>query len=536
MISIVVTGRNDEYAGGFRDRLLRTCRHNASRLAAAGIEHEFVLVEWNPVAGRPLLAEAFCEAFHNARAIVVPLGIHRRHVTNPHMPFDEMAAKNVGLRRSRGAWTIATNADILFGPDLVERLRAGLFRDDTLYRAHRIDVPADTDDDALDIGVASLPSGEGASPPCYYLGAGGDFCLAATRLWHRLGGFNQRVRFSTRAKDWQFFLSAAGRGVAIEFIGKIFHLDHAGGFRNTPPSERNSGAVHFGGLWDIEFGLPLVADPSWGFPDAREGAVGDRVAELSGPAAEEVEEDGLAECLAWPAGAADRFSALAAHAVFRAAECGTPLHIEASCARDAVAIAGLAAVGAAHGVVVTSAWTWPPLPDLRPRPLSCPAGVPGAGGLAMTRAGGRFELVGSSADPIGWLPTRLPLGDVPHNPMLGRRLLRAWLRLCEIGARRLAIYGAGSHTEELLRWGVPDRFSVQAVLVTTAQPSDGRFLAGVPVRGIGEVSPADVDAVLLSSIPYESEMAETARQAGFATVVPLWSDWPREFWNKSQPA
>lgn len=535
MISIVVTGRNDEYAGGFRDRLFRTCRHNASRLAAAGVEHEFVLVEWNPVAGRPLLAQEFCEAFRSARAFVVPSDIHRRHVTNPHMPFDEMAAKNVGLRRANGAWTIATNADILFGPELVERLRAGLFRDDTLYRAHRIDVPANTSGDALDGTVPALPSGEGANPPCYYLGAGGDFCLAATPLWHRLGGFNQWVRFSTRAKDWQFFLSAAARGVEIEFIGKVFHLDHAGGFRNTSPAERNSGAVHFGGLWDIEFGLPLEAERGWGFPDAVDRAVGDRVAELAGQASAEVEADGLEEYLAWPAGLPDRFSALAAQSVLCAAERGVPLHIEASGARDAVAVAGMAAVGAAHGVVVTSAWSWPPLPGLRPRPLSCPPSASAGGGLTLTRVDGQVQLIDSSGDSIHWLPTRLPLGAPPHNPMLGRRLLRAWLRLRELGARRLAIYGAGGHSEELLSWGVPDRFSVEAVLVTGGAPG-ARCLNGIPVKGIREVSPADFDAVLLSSIPYESEMADAARQAGFATVLPLWSDWPSAFWKESLPA
>src|SRR5262249_54381999 len=117
---------------------------------------------------------------------------------------------------------------------------------------------------AMQDPAAQLPSGEGAQPPVAYLGAGGDFCLASRELWHELRGFDERVRFSTRAKDWQFFLSAITRGVTVEFLGTVYHLDHGGGFRNTVPSVRRTAAAHFGGRWDVEFGLPTRNRDDWG--------------------------------------------------------------------------------------------------------------------------------------------------------------------------------------------------------------------------------------------------------------------------------
>ena len=264
MITVVVAGRNDGHGGDFAERLLRVSVRNAASLSRAGIDVEWLLVEWNPLFDRPLLSTRFVAAIPAARAVVVPQEVHRRHVSNPAMPFDEMAAKNVGIRRAKGQWTLVTNGDIVFGDDLVGALAIGDLRDGTLYRAHRIDVPGDTDLADLANPARHLPSGEGRWAPAYYLGGAGDFCLASTALWRRLRGFNEVVRFSTRAKDWQFFLSAGAMGVPIEFIGRVYHLDHPGGFRTTADDVRETQAAHFGGPWDIEFGLPVVNPEDWG--------------------------------------------------------------------------------------------------------------------------------------------------------------------------------------------------------------------------------------------------------------------------------
>src|SRR5262245_51184115 len=56
-LSIILTGRNDGHGADFTARLLRALDFNHRHLSAAGVPHEFVLVEWNPVPGTPWLVD-----------------------------------------------------------------------------------------------------------------------------------------------------------------------------------------------------------------------------------------------------------------------------------------------------------------------------------------------------------------------------------------------------------------------------------------------------------------------------------------------
>ncbi len=56
-LSIILTGRNDNFGGDFNERLFAAVAYNDRLLRAAGVEYELRFVEWRPVAGRPLLAD-----------------------------------------------------------------------------------------------------------------------------------------------------------------------------------------------------------------------------------------------------------------------------------------------------------------------------------------------------------------------------------------------------------------------------------------------------------------------------------------------
>ena len=56
-LSIVLTGRNDNFGGDFNERFFRALRFNHRNLTAAGVDHEIVFVEWGPIDGKPYLAE-----------------------------------------------------------------------------------------------------------------------------------------------------------------------------------------------------------------------------------------------------------------------------------------------------------------------------------------------------------------------------------------------------------------------------------------------------------------------------------------------
>ena len=67
-LSIVVTGRNDDFGGDFNGRFFRSLRFNHDRLTEAGISHEFILVEWRPIRNAPYLSTLLTAAFPDLAA------------------------------------------------------------------------------------------------------------------------------------------------------------------------------------------------------------------------------------------------------------------------------------------------------------------------------------------------------------------------------------------------------------------------------------------------------------------------------------
>jgi hypothetical protein len=531
MLSIIVAGRNDDYGKDFKERLFRTALHNCSLLRAAGVEFEYILAEWNPLSDRPPLSQEFVARIPNSRSVIVPPAIHDKYSLNPKMSFHEMPAKNAALRRAHGDVAIVTNADILFGEALVNRIEAGCWRPDTLYRAHRIDVNADLQWEEMTNPANQLSSGEGLLPPSYYLGAGGDFCLATRSLWHSLRGFNEQVRFSTRAKDWQFFLSAAAEGVRVEFIGDVYHLDHEGGFRNTRQNELTADTVHFGRFWDIEFGLPASNPPDWGFHGLREHSWRNepRIVSLDSGDYHISEEQNRRdrEIMSWITAPPDAPAVSAAHllhSICAAYRHNRRLICRIEDMRLLAALSGFDAVASQFGFNIFCNWSWPSISGhcIRPFiPEPCP--VDPGDWIFGERNGISSLYEHGSASELEILPTVIPVNEPEFNPVLARRLLRAYLLLQQHDARRIAIYGAGSHTKDLLRWGVPDIINVSAFL-------ESRTFNCFASSSAEQRD--DFDAVVLSSASFESDMLENCQRQGIHRVIALYADWPRDVWKK----
>ena len=106
---------------------------------------ELIVVEWNPPPDRPPLCEVLpAPSEHDCltlRYVTVPAEIHRRYRRAAEIPLFQMIAKNVGLRRARGAFVLCTNVDLLFSDPLFRQLSGTPLRKDTYYRANRCDVP-----------------------------------------------------------------------------------------------------------------------------------------------------------------------------------------------------------------------------------------------------------------------------------------------------------------------------------------------------------------------------------------------------------
>lgn len=143
-LSLVVTARNDDHGGNLLDRMQAFVNGWIGQARRHRIPSELIIVEWNPPPRRPRLAEALrwpedaglCEV----RIIEVPEERHRAFGSADALPLYQMIAKNVGIRRARGEFVLATNIDILFSSELAGFLAERRLQPGRMYRIDRHDV------------------------------------------------------------------------------------------------------------------------------------------------------------------------------------------------------------------------------------------------------------------------------------------------------------------------------------------------------------------------------------------------------------
>lgn len=151
-LSVVVTARNDDHGGNLVGRMRIFVAGWIEQARRYGIPSELIVVEWNPLPDRPRLIDVLrwpedlgpCEV----RFIEVPPELHARYPHGHSLPLYQMAAKNVGIRRARGQFVLATNIDILFSDELAEHLAARRLERGRMYRVDRYDAMSDVPLDA----------------------------------------------------------------------------------------------------------------------------------------------------------------------------------------------------------------------------------------------------------------------------------------------------------------------------------------------------------------------------------------------------
>jgi hypothetical protein len=150
-ISFVVTSRNDNHGKNMIRRFRLFAESLLQQASRHGLSGELIVVEWNPPPG-PRLAELLdlkiSSDIFAVRFIEVPREAHRAIRNSDVIPLFQMIAKNVGIRRAKGDFVVATNPDLLFSDALVCFLVSGRLRFDVMYRIDRHDVPADPPENA----------------------------------------------------------------------------------------------------------------------------------------------------------------------------------------------------------------------------------------------------------------------------------------------------------------------------------------------------------------------------------------------------
>src|SRR5262249_47888873 len=80
------------------------------------------------------------------RFIEVPAEVHRAIRNADVIPLFQMIGKNVGIRRARGEFVLATNPDLLFSDNVIAFMASDKLLPDVMYRIDRHDVPAEVPD------------------------------------------------------------------------------------------------------------------------------------------------------------------------------------------------------------------------------------------------------------------------------------------------------------------------------------------------------------------------------------------------------
>lgn len=238
-LSIVLTGRNDNYGGDFNARLVRAVRFNWAALRDRGVSCEIVLVEWNPVQTKPMLSDVARSELSDIPAdrfvsYIVDARYQEACSQNARLRYLEFPAKNVGIRRARGRHILATNTDVFFSRGVIEAVATGL-EDGTIYRAARIDLAIGSDQTRVTWDALEDSAGHERRPtlaPPLYAGGTGDFLLLDRTSWHQLRGFNEIYRGARLGIDHNFLVKAYGCSYRITDIGSpVFHVNHVGSFR-----------------------------------------------------------------------------------------------------------------------------------------------------------------------------------------------------------------------------------------------------------------------------------------------------------------
>jgi hypothetical protein len=151
-LSLVVTSRNDDHGGNQLGRMQAFVSGWIAQARRFSIPSELIVVEWNPLPDRPPLAEVLkwpddlgsC----TVRFIEVPSELHSRYAHAEALPLYQMIAKNVGIRRARGRFILATNIDILFSSELAAHIAERKLKSGRMYRIDRYDAMSDIPENA----------------------------------------------------------------------------------------------------------------------------------------------------------------------------------------------------------------------------------------------------------------------------------------------------------------------------------------------------------------------------------------------------
>lgn len=243
-LSVVLASRNDSYAGGMLQRLQVFVDAFLDQTERFALPSELILVDWNPPEGKALwnaLTWPASSTWCTVRGITVPPTLHVTVPFHTVLPILIHRARNVGVRRARGAFILPTSADILFSDDLIQEFGKRQLDAGVVYRIARHDVPAA----ALEIAghrerlrycethVVQVHQRDKSynrpGLPQLFTNAAGDFTLMSRASYAALRGIPEEREYHSAHFDGALCFMAYAAGMPeIVFTDpcRIYHVDH----------------------------------------------------------------------------------------------------------------------------------------------------------------------------------------------------------------------------------------------------------------------------------------------------------------------
>jgi hypothetical protein len=319
-LSLVAAFRNEQYGGDLFGRARSFLRNVAWLARRQRARAEVILVEWSPLPGRPPLADILSGSDSGSlpvRIVTVPREIAAsRFDQADEIPIWIFAAKNVGVRRARSPFVLATNPDVLFTPALFRTIAKSALDANSFYRTSRYDVagvPLNVGPRAqlgrcrrsivrvnllggslrfdhptgglrLVRAIRSHVSRQRVTQPVsraaraerptdwIHTNASGDFFLAHRSCWDELRGYPEFA--SAGHLDSYICVMAASAGrrqVILDGRRRLYHLEHPRAIDWDRPQRPTHYVVPFKTFLDaasemLLAGRPTIFnDPSWGF-------------------------------------------------------------------------------------------------------------------------------------------------------------------------------------------------------------------------------------------------------------------------------
>lgn len=233
------------------------------------LKSEIILVDYNPPQGKPLLKNALKwpskTKFCTIRTVVVPYSIHKQFKDSDKIPLNVLLAQNVGIRKARGEFVLATLIDILFSNEFFKFVTERRINKQYFYRADRYDVQRNAIyinslDERLEYcqnrilfiqtRYGQIPvlrkknhylsrdlyfNGKSQKIPRLHTNAAGDFMMMAKETWHSLRGYPE-IDTLGRYVDGLMCYVAYYSGVKEKLLAeecRIYHIDHDSHWKNT---------------------------------------------------------------------------------------------------------------------------------------------------------------------------------------------------------------------------------------------------------------------------------------------------------------